>query len=860
MPTSRSARALILLAALALAVPAGAAPALRAVSIQVVDEACTGVSPRLGDGRPDPGETVDLQIVVTNIGDATATGVESVLVNSTPGLTLLRENLSYPDVPAGATVTALVPAQVHLDTMMACGELLSFTIAMRWNGGFRQDTLDLTVPVDCFPCGVDACDPRYLTPFDSTGPFGTSVYDTAADFTLPTLNGDWNLQANWSGCDQLVFFVRKHGAFDDWYGWSSGTWMSSISDLINRSPRNTHWFFLSDAPDDATALNDALLMRARIDAAVNALPATDRLHWAPRFHVSPTRVALLDDWIEEHDDIVDAGRREPPDRNGDGWPDWWVPSAFAIDSHQRIRQIAGYLFPLGINQTPTLGWITHEVRALNFERERQRALDSETFLEIPVWTNELIGGGVHDVVLPPPEILAKYDTMLFDLEYLCQSTYNSASCEWDYNHRMYLCDPANTAGCDGLEIGRWITPYGRGGRWVTDFTPSLAHLIEAGGGAQRFYYAPGYQYWTTFRILLSNRNKGVRPHAAEHLYEGGDFRLEYNINRTPKDVTVPGWADKVEIGAFITGHGFGNEILDNCAEFCNHEHRFSLNGSEHWRRHPEAQSAYGCTDQIETGTVGNQYGTWQFGRGGWCPGADVPYFLADVTDVAFEGTNSAWYQAFHRGVPYDPGCGGPGQPGCGFHPRLDVTSYLFLYVEPAEMDCTNGLDDDGDGWIDCEDRGCLADPACAGLDQDGDWMPDSRDNCPLTSNGRQEDADGDGVGDACECLPGDEPASGPGASLRMGPGGAMSWSAVALADRYPVYRGSIPATNTMGRRLPPHDHACLGEAGTTAWIDADVPTSGGYYYLVSAANDCAEALSGVDSDSLGTPRPQPGCP
>jgi hypothetical protein len=81
-----------------------------------------------------------------------------------------------------------------------------------------------------------------------------------------------------------------------------------------------------------------------------------------------------------------------------------------------------------------------------------------------------------------------------------------------------------------------------------------------------------------------------------------------------------------------------------------------------------------------------------------------------------------------------------------------------------ETNCTNGLDDDGDGAIDCADSDCASDPACQGpttetnctnlLDDDGDGAIDCADsdcasdpacqqatetNC---SNGLDDDGDG----------------------------------------------------------------------------------------------------------------------
>ena len=68
-------------------------------------------------------------------------------------------------------------------------------------------------------------------------------------------------------------------------------------------------------------------------------------------------------------------------------------------------------------------------------------------------------------------------------------------------------------------------------------------------------------------------------------------------------VPIPASAKKVELRAIISGHG---GATDNCAEFCNHQHEFTVGGKALLKDYPEVGDQEGCLAQIGQGALAEE--------------------------------------------------------------------------------------------------------------------------------------------------------------------------------------------------------------------------------------------------------------
>ena len=263
--------------------------------------------------------------------------------------------------------------------------------------------------------------------------------------------------------------------------------------------------------------------------------------------------------------------------------------------------------------------------------------------------------------------------------------YSDSGCD-DYDRiaHLYSCE-ADSSSCK--EIARWITPFDRQPHSLLDISPFISHIKPGGTRVLKYqeFGWPNSLLTIRFRFhnYLPEEDFDYSPMEYESAWNGTvQFNPQYAENRPPVIFTPPEETQKVEFVSYITGHGWGSAGCYNCAEFCNSRHIFTVNGGiyEFQKSHPEAGDGNYCMEleTIAQGVVPNQYGTWGYGRAGWCPGMNVAPFITDITDYVNIGEeNIILYDACRVAGNncYPP----PTCQGDGYCPEIAMSSYFIYY-------------------------------------------------------------------------------------------------------------------------------------------------------------------------------------
>ena len=465
-------------------------------------------------------------------------------------------------------------------------------------------------------------------------------------FSFPTLNGTFNFQNRWTG-HEVYFFMFK---YTDSSGNSNvGTWGQNPGKFIRNLPANTHLFYGSF---DSSYHNDIIQQR---NAVLAGLSTSEEAHWDSRIHYIDVDASNLGGGI------------------GNMISSFNNPLYMGIDRFQLARE-TGSLYawtsqsndPFHLSHEPNQ-WVAEFPTKI---REQDPAVHAVQIMDFQRHSGGWGSGysSFANATFDLPNDLTSYDTLEVYHEHACfertnryqKSDGSYGGChEWDYLAYMFICDRDNDTVCN-TESVRWITTYGREGMWLTDISPYLFMLND--GEDRRFKYAGANRGDLTVTFLFSNWGSGTRAVNATYAFSGGQFDGTYNnesrYNRQ-LNFTVPSYATSVEIVATITGHGF-NKDSANCAEFCDHQHYYTMGQHQTYEWHPIVYNSEGCENEVRNGVVANQFGSWPFGRAGWCAGQDVKQWTYDITDWVDNSTNNTnhlVYRGYYNGGEYVPSDG-----------------------------------------------------------------------------------------------------------------------------------------------------------------------------------------------------------
>lgn len=483
-----------------------------------------------------------------------------------------------------------------------------------------------------------------------------ALLSIAASVTLPTAEGDLVLSELWDGCD-IFLFLQDSPRQADSDEWPRALWSRDVDDLFAALPPNVRLFLGSNEKDEKDRAEALAMMREEVEGALLDMADEDREWWTPRVHWVEGRYQDQEGWLG---DLM----RSP------GWGVW-------IDREQRIRFVGSYA---DVDRySSSVGWFEPNVSMAaneavygNYLAARAHRLSQEAATVVRLWDKTSISDpgwagerAFVEVELPSAAEMAAFDTLELDLDMGCVGDGEYGDCPpWDYIAHLYLCAVDDPDDCS-IEFGRWITTYHREGRFVHDATPLLPLLRE--GGTRRFAFYTQQEYEITLDLRLQDTGGPEKPTRTTLLFLGDWFDLDYNDGYRPVEVEIPASARRVELATVISGHG--QVSPGNCAEFCVTEHIFTIDGTANTVELSNAGTETGCMEMAGQGVVPNQYGTWWYGRSGWCPGWQVPVERIDVTDqVTPGGTATISYQGFRSGQPYS-----------GSGANIVMTSWLTVY-------------------------------------------------------------------------------------------------------------------------------------------------------------------------------------
>lgn len=543
-------------------------------------------------------------------------------------------------------------AYLCLLTCLACGDDSTLPVLDAGGEDAPVDTgrdapiVDTGRDVPDVPASPSCADPDHTHRAFQSGDGELSYGEIAGDFRLSEVGGgSFAFADSFSGCDSYVFI--NHAGDDS----STQVFNGFVDQLLEASARNVHYFFASYERDDEVRTPLLEGMRSSIDETLLRISADERAHWTPRLHVVAGTIQGADGSVGAF--VRALGTRE---------------RAFAIDRGQRFDPVGSLAAVTGagfVSRLPMAGYASHYYNYKASLEERVAAEDSAGVVTTVIFDETDVTEREHLITATLPEDISAQGLEV-DVQLVCHESPGECS-EWDRIAALYVCRDDACEGAD--ELVRWITPYSRPGerRWLIDATDRAGLL--AGAATFRLVLGPTWERATPrdVRIALRSRPDAAGASTVLPLFRGGDFNADYNAAHPAALVTAPAAASRVELVVLVSGHG--QTETDNCAEWCNHTHRFMLNGGavQEVSFPSGIGTPLGCAERAREGVIPGQYGNWAPLRAGWCPGEPVHPHVFDVTDQVLLGDeNTIEYEASFAGS----------EPRGG---NIELSSYLVFY-------------------------------------------------------------------------------------------------------------------------------------------------------------------------------------
>ncbi len=220
-----------------------------------------------GNGAADPGETAGLQVTLNNSGLAGATGISAVLSTTTPGVTVVEANGTFPDLPVGGLVNNTADYVITVDQSVACGTLIHFNLQVSYTAGGTPSSVARHVQLFAgVPVGAYATDAPYATlPNNDSNAILSYVTISGTGATVSAdFNVDVNITHTYIG-DLIVYLqspqgtiiylhLRSGGSADNLIGNYPHTLTPAtpLTDLIGQPLDGTWLLFVRDGGNGGT--------------------------------------------------------------------------------------------------------------------------------------------------------------------------------------------------------------------------------------------------------------------------------------------------------------------------------------------------------------------------------------------------------------------------------------------------------------------------------------------------------------------------------------------------------------------------------------------------------------------------------